>query len=299
MDIGTYTVNYLLTAADVDDNPDNNTATQSFEVTEYSYGRDNGVLFDIYGGAFDFVSMPYYDIHNDVTIYGIDVAIMDGAISGSPIRAFIVDMNEVIPLDGPLVGVEIAESGERTLNPEYTWSGTGDVVWYTFEFDNPYQASAGDWIGAAFEYYGGDALTIGESSTTFDGTAAIYGPAGADNTYAWRGTDEMPMVRLNLDPNLVGTPNSVIELEDKVIHFESMPNPATTEATIRFELLQAKETTLEVRDLQGKVLVSKDFGILAAGEYNHNVDVSAWAAGTYSYTLVIDGERATRKLVVQ
>ena len=299
MDVGTYTVNYLLTAADVDDNPDNNTATQSFEVTEYSYGRDNGELFDIYGGAFDFVSMPYYDIHNDVTIYGIDVAIMDGAISGSPIRAFIVDMNEVIPLDGSLAGFESAQSGERTLNPDYTWSGTGDVVWYTFEFENPYQASAGDWIGAAFEYYGGDALTIGESSTTFDGTAAIYGPAGADDTYAWRGTDEMPMVRLNLDPNLEDTPNSVIELEDKVIHFESMPNPATTEATIRFELLQAKETTLEVRDLQGKVLVSKDFGILAAGEYNHNVDVSAWAAGTYSYTLVIDGERATRKLVVQ
>ena len=299
MDVGTYTVNYLLTAADVDDNPDNNTATQSFEVTEYSYGRDNGELFDIYGGAFDFVSMPYYDIHNDVTIYGIDVAIMDGAISGSPIRAFIVDMNEVIPLDGSLAGFESAQSGERTLNPDYTWSGTGDVVWYTFEFEEPYQASAGDWIGAAFEYYGGDALTIGESSTTFDGTAAIYGPAGADNTYAWRGTDEMPMVRLNLDPNLEDTPNSVIELEDKVIHFESMPNPATTEATIRFELLQAKETTLEVRDLQGKVLVSKDFGILAAGEYNHNVDVSAWAAGTYSYTLVIDGERATRKLVVQ
>ena len=206
-------------------------------------------------------------------------------------------MNEVIPLDGSLAGFESAQSGERTLNP-ITPGQVQEMLYGTRLNLKILPGFCRDWIGAAFEYYGGDALTIGESSTTFDGICDLRS-AGADNTYAWRGTDEMPMVRLNLDPNLEDTPNSVIELEDKVIHFESRPNPATTEATIRFELLQAKETTLEVRDLQGKVLVSKDFGILAAGEYNHNVDVSAWAAGTYSYILVIDGERATRKLVVQ
>ena len=214
LDIGTYTVNYQLGADDMDENPGNNVASQSFEVTEHSYGRDNGELVDVYGGAFDFVCMPYYQIHEDATIYGMDVAIMDGAVAGSPTRAFIVNMYEVVPLDGYLNGFEIAQSSEVELNPGYTWSGDGDIVWYTFEFEDPYQASAGDWIGAAFEYYGGDALTIGESSTTFAGTAAIYGPAGVDNIYAWRGTDEMPMVRLNLDPNLVPTPPLVTGCTD-------------------------------------------------------------------------------------
>ena len=65
-------------------------------------------------------------------------------------------------------------------------------------------------FGASFEYFGGAALTIAESSTNFDGTAAIYGPSAADGSYAWRGTEEMPMVRLNLDPNLVPTEPAVL-----------------------------------------------------------------------------------------
>ena len=56
-------------------------------MTEFSYGRDNGVIFDTYGGDFEHACMPYYDIHNDATIYGIDVAIMEGGEAGSPIRA--------------------------------------------------------------------------------------------------------------------------------------------------------------------------------------------------------------------
>jgi len=204
-------VNYALSASNEDTNPDNNFASQTFEVTEYSYGRDNGVIFDTYGGAFEYACMPYYDIHNDATIYGIDVAIMNGGEEGSPIRAFVIDLDDPANLgsDGFLAPtydmLPLAESGETYLNADVSNSGTGDIVWYTFEFEEPLQATAGQVLGAAFEYYGGAALTIAESSTNFDGTAAIYGPSAADGSYAWRGTDEMPMVRLNLDPNIVAT----------------------------------------------------------------------------------------------
>ena len=75
----------------------------------------------------------------------------------------------------------------------------------TFEFEEPFEATAGQILGASFEYFGDAPLSIAESSTNFGGTAAIYGPAGAENIYAWRGTEEMPMVRLNLDPNIVPT----------------------------------------------------------------------------------------------
>ena len=352
--LGTYTLDYALSAAAPDNNPENNFESQSFEVTEYSYGRDNGVIIDEYGGAFDFVSMPYYDIHNDVTIYGIDVAIMQGAEPGSSIRGFIVNMNEVIPLDGPLFGFELAQSSETALNPDVTNTGMGDVVWYTLEFDDPYVATAGEWLGVAFEYFGGATLRIGESSTTFDGTAAIYGPGGADNTYAWRGTEEMPMVRLNLDPDLVPTEPAVLgcmnanacnyeslatfddgsclivgescddnnsntfndivtpdcicagtvavnEVEAQVglTLFEAMPNPAISEAFVQFEIAQSREVSVEIRDLQGKVLETLDLGTLQPGVHNRTVDVTSWAAGSYSYTLVIDGVRATRKLMVK
>ena len=210
-EIGAYTVNYALTADSFDDNPQDNYATQSFEVTEYSYGRDNGVIFDTYGGAFEYACMPYYDIHNDATIYGIDVAIMEGGEAGSPIRAFVIDLDDPANLgaDGflapPYDMLPLAESGETYLNPDVSNSGTGEIVWYTFEFEEPLQVTAGQVLGASFEYFGGAALSIAESSTNFDGTAAIYGPSASDGSYAWRGTDEMPMVRLNLDPNIEPT----------------------------------------------------------------------------------------------
>ena len=209
-DVGTYTVNYALSSSNGDNNLENNFASQSFEVTEYSYGRDNGVLFDVYGGGFEYACMPYYNIHNDVIIYGIDVAIMAGSTEGSPISAWIIDIDDDINIGGdgyfspPFDMDQLATSGVTSLNPDVSWSGEGDVVWYTFEFEDPYVATAGQVLGAAFEYFGGAELTIAESSANFE-SAAIYGPAGADNSYAWRRTSDMPMVRLNLDPAIVAT----------------------------------------------------------------------------------------------
>ena len=157
--VGTYTVNYALSATNEDTNPENNFASQSFEVTEYSYGRDNGVIFDTYGGDFEYACMPYYDIHNDATIYGIDVAIMDGGEAGSPIRAFVIDLDDPANLgsDGFLAPtydmLPLAESGETYLNPDVSNSGTGEIVWYTFAFEEPLQATAGQVLGASFEYF--------------------------------------------------------------------------------------------------------------------------------------------------
>ena len=97
--LGLKTVNYQVSSDVADNMPENNVATQSFEVTEFSYGRDNGELFDVYGGEFEYACMPYYDIHNDVTIYGIDVAIMPGGTEGSPIEAWIIDADDDVNVD--------------------------------------------------------------------------------------------------------------------------------------------------------------------------------------------------------
>lgn len=305
--LGLKTVNYVVSSDEMDDFPEDNTATQSFELTEYSYGRDNGELFDLYGGDFEYACMPYYDIHNDVTIYGIDVAIMAGGTEGSPIAAWIIDVDDDVNVgaDGiflpPYSMDQVATSNETYLNTGVSWSGEGDVVWYTFEFEEPYDATAGQVLGAVFEYYGGAALTIAESSVNFE-SAAIYGPA-VDGTYAWRRASDMPMVRLNLDPDLVATEPGVpvaqvAEFNNGLEVFESLPNPASSEALIRFVLSQPQAASLEVRDMQGRVMMTKDYGTLAAGEHNERLDVSTWAAGTYTYTLVMGDARQTRKLMV-
>ena len=63
---------------------------------------------------------------------------------------------------------KLATSGETYLNADVSWSGTGDVVWYTFEFEEPYDATAGQCVGRCVRIFGGAELTIAESSVNFD-----------------------------------------------------------------------------------------------------------------------------------
>ena len=182
-------------------------ATQSFEVTEHSYGRDNGVIFDTYGGDFEYACMPYYDIHNDATIYGIDVAIMEGGEPGSPIRTFASTSMTLRTGDGFLAPLTTCFLWLNQGPTSMQMCQTAALAKLSGTLSNS-KSPAGhsrSTLGASFEYFGGAALTIAESSTNFDGTAAIYGPAASDGSYAWRGTDEMPMVRLNFDPNIEPT----------------------------------------------------------------------------------------------
>ena len=178
---------------------------QSFEVTELQYGRDNGVVTANFpgDGTDDFIAMPLYDIVSDVTIYGIDVAIMEGSETGTPIRAFLVDMFDDFAL-AEQYGGELISSEEVDLVNGYANDGSSDIVWYTLPLEQPYQATAGQWLGAAFEHYGGAGLQIGEAQYTYDQTAFVYGPFGAGDTYDWYYSNEVPMVRLNLDPNISG-----------------------------------------------------------------------------------------------
>ena len=55
---------------------------------------------------------------------------------------------------------------------------------------------------------------------------------------------------------------NVVEAQFGLALLESMPNPATTNAVIQFELMQSKEVSLELRSLQGKLIVLEDFGAL-------------------------------------
>ena len=94
LDTGVYVINYGVSATTPEDLPSLISTSQTFEVTEFSYGRDNGQIFESYGGAHEYAAMPFYQIHNDVTIYGMDVAIMEGGTPGASMRAYLIDLDD-------------------------------------------------------------------------------------------------------------------------------------------------------------------------------------------------------------
>jgi hypothetical protein len=173
------------------------------------------------------------------------------------------------------------------------------TTWYTMVFEEPYMASAGDWLGAGFEHYGGSNVQYGESKFTQDQTAFIYGPFGSGSAYDWYYTNEVPMVRLNLNPDAVNTISEETVNTSGFEMFPSFPNPTNGVTRVQFRLDRAADVNFEVIDMTGKVVYTLEMGTQAPGYNSIYLDVSEFAAGVYTYTLSVDGERSTDRLMVK
>jgi hypothetical protein len=56
---------------------------------------------------------------------------------------------------------------------------------------------------------------------------------------------------------------------------------------------------MEMRDLQGRLIQSVQRGQLPAGNHQVDLNVSDLQAGIYTYSLVADGMRLTKKMIVK
>ena len=270
-------------------------------MTDLQWGRDNGEISAAYpgDGTVDYIAMPLYQVVNDATIYGVDVAIMEGTEPNIPVRGFLVDVNDPLALEEQYGG-ELISSPEIDLVEGNTNDGTGELIWYTFVFDEPYEATEGELLGAAFEHYGGGNVQIGEAQYTYDQTAFVYGPFGSGQAYDWYYSNEVPMVRLNLDADAVTAVNEAqITGTEGFALFPAFPNPTTDATRFRFQLEQSAEVTFELRDITGKLVERRDLGMQPAGTGNMVLETSAFGAGSYTATFVVDGACTTQKLMIK
>ena len=57
--------------------------------------------------------------------------------------------------------------------------------------------------------------------------------------------------------------------------------------------------TFEVTSLTGAIVRRMDLGVQPAGTQRAVLDLEGLTAGMYTYTIIVDGARATRKLVIK
>ena len=79
----------------------------------------------------------------------------------------------------------------------------------------------------------------------------------------------------------------------------NVPNPANGTTMVRFEMLQSRNVTVEMRDLQGRLIQSVQRGQLPAGTHQVELNLADLQSGIYTYTLVADGMRLTKKMMVK
>jgi len=64
------------------------------------------------------------------------------------------------------------------------------------------------------------------------------------------------------------------------------PNPAASQASLKFEIENNAEVQVIVYDATGRVLMNDEFGSMSAGSHEIKLPVENWNAGVYYYTVI-------------
>ncbi|HKK39426.1 MAG TPA: T9SS type A sorting domain-containing protein [Cryomorphaceae bacterium] len=111
--------------------------------------------------------------------------------------------------------------------------------------------------------------------------------------------DLVPLIRFRTTVDeLVSTDDVTYESGVKLT--QNYPNPVVDNTMIQFQLDETSEVTFEVFDITGKIVYQKDYGnVPAMVAQVISFDGSALASGTYTYSIVTDNERVSRKMTIQ
>ena len=97
------------------------------------------------------------------------------------------------------------------------------------------------------------------------------------------------------------TASDLLELEvGEGVDFEVYPNPAQDEATVSFSTRLTYQTMdIAFMDLTGRALWSQTQRNVIPGLHLVDLPIAEWSAGTYLVSVVLDGRRFTKQLVIQ
>ncbi len=79
---------------------------------------------------------------------------------------------------------------------------------------------------------------------------------------------------------------------------QNYPNPAKGITSINYELVQATDVVIEVKDITGKQVMAVKRGKQTAGKYNLDFDTNQLESGIYFYTLKTETAQITKKMSV-
>lgn len=88
------------------------------------------------------------------------------------------------------------------------------------------------------------------------------------------------------------------ELSSIVSNFEVYPNPARDQANINLNLESQENVTLQIVDIAGKIVRTKDYGQMV-GSYTLPIGLNDLGSGIYFVNLLIGDQSITKKLIIE
>ncbi len=94
-------------------------------------------------------------------------------------------------------------------------------------------------------------------------------------------------------------PAAISEEAESTYELETLPNPFSNTLTIRFNLKQPTQVSLNIYDSKGIMVQQVFTGNKGPGQQQFTIDGSRWSNGSYFCEVVINNHRMVRKLVLQ
>ncbi len=295
VDAGVYDVTFSAEQGGEELNLEDNTSSKSFEASNYIYARDDNNIRNGFpqDPTTSFSSALLFDTQEAGTVYAINVALTDESVAGEKI---LVQMR-----DPGAANFDVLESSDDVIiwSDNYNDPADDEVKWVTIRLENPFDFNAGDELMPSLTYFGGDGISIGEAqSGQQEQTAFVFGPFGVSQIIDWYFSTDVPMIRLNLDPNAETTVQELDEVGTLGLG-QNVPNPASNSTYINYELFQPGQVTLRVLDITGKEVHTVYEGQKGSGRYMIELDVNQFSSGVYTYVLENGQERLAKKMMVK
>ncbi len=249
-----------------------------------------------------FKAMPYNYLTNTVSASNrviIKVPLTDADTAAAYFRMKDFATNFTVP-GGKLV------SSSMTFKPGYTYN-VGDSIDNkdAFYFAS-YEEGGGGATGGTFPLY---QYCPGATSPACDWNVSqiVTSDVRYNNAGGWNGffiPSYAYTIGYAFEHHLiwykVTSPALGVE-ENSSVDFQldqNIPNPANGNTVINYSLPKSGHVGLTIFDVTGKQVMTFNKGLLTAGQYQIELNASTLAPGVYFYTLSVDGQQATRRLVV-
>ena len=237
--------------------------------------------------------------------------------SASTLNEVIVDVEDEwgVPVASPVYTVQDADLNKGNEVWQMEEDGWGLAYSNNFstiylEFPNSVRLEPGEIYYACYRM-----AATGKFALATDRYFRSFGPGGGytfssmlifqsniPTQYAWNGSFYQPSSTDYSTPMIRMILGDVASLPEEISSSSSLnayPNPANGETTISYSLNKSGNVNIVITDMMGRTVKMMNQGNQVAGtSYNVNLSTSDLANGTYFYTLSVNGEKQTKKLVV-
>ncbi|MFA7274987.1 MAG: T9SS type A sorting domain-containing protein [Crocinitomicaceae bacterium] len=281
-----YNFSHVISSTSADENPSDNTLLDSMNITSSTYGVDNGSLGSTFTNISGQVGFPVacgnvMEVINDDWITAVNISLNSTA----------ANVGQVIKGE-----IWIFDAGAN----DYVYFAETDELPITSGNNNTTVSIP--MLGGAVQIFAGDDLLVMQSNPG-NGTTNVsvrtaqsveFGVVQGVSAGATFGLSNPRAMRvsLELDPTL-----NVNEIEENLTISNLVPNPTTDVSTLNFTARNEQSVSVQVVDMTGKVMFSKDLGSVQKGGHSVEINSRDYNAGVYFVNVVSNDGVITKKLI--